>query len=99
MRRTLLDTAVVLFAGALAPAMPSAAGADPAAFITNLGNQLRVVVRNTSPEQRLAGFRELFREDFDVPGLGRCRPILVGSHPVTATGIPWAVRELRRAHL
>ena len=71
MRRTLLATPVVLFAGALAPAMPSAAGADPAAFITNLGNQLRVLVGNTSPEQRLAGFRELFREDFDVPGLGR----------------------------
>jgi phospholipid transport system substrate-binding protein len=29
------------------------------------------LVRNTSPEQRLSGFRELFREDFDVPGLGR----------------------------
>ena len=30
-----------------------------------------MLVRNTSPEQKLAGFRELFREDFDVPGLGR----------------------------
>jgi phospholipid transport system substrate-binding protein len=70
-RRTLLTTAVVLIAGAFAPAIPAGAGGDPATFINNLSNQIHVLVRSTSPEQKLAGFRELFREDFDVPGLGR----------------------------
>ena len=73
MRRTLLTTAVVLITGAFAPApaIPAGAGGDPATFINNLSNQVHVLVRNTSPEQKLAGFRELFREYFDVPGLGR----------------------------
>jgi phospholipid transport system substrate-binding protein len=70
-RRSFQATAIVLFAGALAPSMPAAAGADPAAFINNLGNQLQAVTRSASPEQKLTGFQELFRTDFDVPGLGR----------------------------
>ena len=71
LRRTILTTAVVLFTGALTPVIPAAAGMDPAAFIKNLGSQLQTVTRCTSPEQKLVGFRELFRADFDVPGLGR----------------------------
>jgi len=71
LRRALLTTVVVLIVGALPPAIPSTAGTDPAAFINNLGKQLRVVCSYPSMEQKLAGFRELFREDFDVPGLGR----------------------------
>jgi len=71
LRRSLLTIAVVLLAGTLAPVIPAAAGMDPAAFIVKLGSQIQTVTRNASPEQRLAGFRELFREDFDVPGLGR----------------------------
>jgi len=71
MRRTLLTASVVLIVGALAPELPAEARMDPAAFINNLGHQLQMVTSSTSPEQRLAGFRELFREDFDVPGLGR----------------------------
>lgn len=70
-RRFLLTTAVVLVAGALGPALPAKAGADPAVFVSNLGNQLEVVVGSPSPEQRRAGFRQLFHDDFDVPGLGR----------------------------
>ena len=70
-RRTLQTTTIVLFTGALAPSLPAAAGTDPAAFINNLGNQLQAVTRSASPEQKLAGFEELFRSDFDVPGLGR----------------------------
>ena len=70
-RRTLLTTAVVLFTGALTPLVPVQAGMDPASFINNLGGQLQIVTSSTSPEQKLAGFRELFRADFDVPGLGR----------------------------
>jgi phospholipid transport system substrate-binding protein len=71
LRRTLLTTAVVLFTGALAPSIPAEAGMDPAGFVNYLGTQLQAVTRAASPEQKIAGFRELFREDFDVPGLGR----------------------------
>jgi phospholipid transport system substrate-binding protein len=70
-RRTLLTAAVMLFAGALAPGLPAGAGMDPATFINNLGHQLQLVTSNTSRVQRLAGFRELFHDNFDVPGLGR----------------------------
>jgi phospholipid transport system substrate-binding protein len=71
LRRSLLITVVVLIVGVLAPALPAAAGMDPTAFINNLGNQFRAVTCNLSPEQKLAGFSKLFREDFDVLGLGR----------------------------
>jgi phospholipid transport system substrate-binding protein len=71
LRRTFLTATVVLFTGALAPSIPAAAGMDPAGFINNLGNQLQAVTNTASPEQRLEGFRQLFRVDFDVPGLGR----------------------------
>jgi len=71
LRRSLLTTAVVLMAGTFAPERPAEAGTDPAAFINNLGNKLQMVTGISSPEQRAAGFRQLFREDFDVPGLGR----------------------------
>jgi phospholipid transport system substrate-binding protein len=62
---------VVLITGGVASANPAAAGADPATFINNLGKQLQVVSSWTSLEQKLARFRELFREDFDGPGLSR----------------------------
>ena len=68
LRRSLLITVVVLITAGAGPANPAAAGADPVTFINNLGKQLRVVNGCTSQEQKLAGFRELFREDFDVPG-------------------------------
>src|SRR5215469_15017332 len=69
LRRSLLMTVVVLITAA--PLNPGAAGADPGTFINNLGKHLRVVSSCTSQEQKLAGFRELFRENFDVPGLSR----------------------------
>ncbi len=70
MRRTVL-TAFVLIAGALTPAV-LAAVADPAAVINNLGNRaLEVLGKNATPAQRVARFHELFREDFDVPGIAR----------------------------
>jgi phospholipid transport system substrate-binding protein len=71
LRRSPLTTAVVIFAGALGSPLPVNAGADPAAFINDLGNQLRTVAGIPSSEQRRAGFRQLFHDDFDVPGLGR----------------------------
>ena len=71
LRRYLLIMAVILIAVAMPPATPATAGADPAAFINNLGNQLLAVTRYSTPQQKLAGVRELFHQDFDVPGLGR----------------------------
>jgi phospholipid transport system substrate-binding protein len=69
MRRTLLAGALVLSAAALAPA---SAAPDPAAFIRDLGNQaLAVLGPNTSPGQRQARFRALFRDDFDLPSIAR----------------------------
>jgi hypothetical protein len=44
---------------------------DPAALINNLGKQLRVMSGSTSQQQKLAGFHEFFRENFDVAGLSR----------------------------
>ena len=70
-RRSILTTAVVLIAGASPPMFPATAGMDPVAFINNIDNQLQMVAKNPSAEQRRAGFRELLHEDFDVPGLGR----------------------------
>jgi phospholipid transport system substrate-binding protein len=70
MRRLVL-TAFVLFVAALAPAILAAA-ADPAAVINNLGNRaLEVLGKNVPPAQRVARFHELFRQDFDVPGIAR----------------------------
>jgi len=71
LRRSLLTTAVVSLAGALAPTIPAKAGTDPVAFVNNLTTQLEMVAGNPSPEQRRAGFRQLFHEDFDCPRLGR----------------------------
>ncbi len=72
MRRAFLIAACVLILGVLAPAPPAAAAADPAAVITDLGNQaLEVLGRNVNPNDRVARFRQLFSEDFDVPGIAR----------------------------
>jgi phospholipid transport system substrate-binding protein len=70
LRRSLLTVGAVLIGGTLVPSI-HAASMDPVAFINALGNQLQVVARNGSPEQTLIGLRELLREDFDVPVLGR----------------------------
>ncbi len=70
-RNSFRAVAVVVFTGALTPPVPASAGMDPSSFINNLGDQLQTVTRSASTEQRLAGFQELFRTDFDVPGLGR----------------------------
>ena len=71
LQRALLIIVVVLITRGASSANPAAVGADPVLFINNLDRQLRVVSSCASPEQRLTGFRELFREDFDVPGLSR----------------------------
>src|ERR1700757_1703507 len=80
MRRLVLTT-FVLFVGALAPA--ALAAADPAAVINNLGNRaLEVLGKSATPAQRAARFQELFREDFDVPGIAR---FVLGRYWKTAT--------------
>jgi phospholipid transport system substrate-binding protein len=69
-RRSLLTAVLVLAAGAFAPAIPAAA--DPTALISNLGSRaLEVLGKDATQSQRVARFRELLREDFDVPGIAR----------------------------
>ena len=72
MRRSLLTAAFIVLAGALAPAIPAAAAADPTALISNLGSRaLEVLGKNAPQSQRVARFRELLREDFAVPEISR----------------------------
>ncbi len=72
MRRWFLAGACVLFVGILNSAGPAATAADPAAVVTSLGNQaLEVLGNNVDPNRRVARFRQLFSEDFDVPGIAR----------------------------
>ena len=70
-RRFVLPTVLALATGTFALTTPAAAASDPAVFINNLGNQFQVAAGDPSAAQRLAGFRQLFRENFDIPGLGR----------------------------
>src|SRR5215469_11026333 len=80
--RRIVPTAVILFVAALTPTVLAAA-ADPAAVINNLGNRaLEVLGKNATPAQRVARFHELFREDFDVPGIAR---FVLGRYWKTAT--------------
>jgi phospholipid transport system substrate-binding protein len=59
------------------------AAADPAAVINNLGSRaLEVLGKNATPAQRVARFHDLFREDFDVPGIAR---FVLGRYWKTAT--------------
>jgi len=71
LRRLLLAGAAGFIAAAAVPNIPDAAPADPSTFINDLDAQLQRLVRNTSPEQRFRGFQQLFRTDFDVPGIAR----------------------------
>src|SRR4051812_25911837 len=49
-----------------------AAAQDARAFISRLGTEaIQVLGPNVSPAQRLARFRVLFQDDFDVPGIGK----------------------------
>jgi phospholipid transport system substrate-binding protein len=70
-RRTVLIALCTLVGALVLPARPAAA-ADPAAVVTSLGNEaLKVLGKNVDPSLRVARFRELFRDDFDVPGIAR----------------------------
>src|SRR5271155_3519361 len=62
-----------LFVGVLLLATPREASAqDARAFVGTLGEQaIQVLGPNASAAQRLARFRELFHNDFDIPGIGQ----------------------------
>jgi phospholipid transport system substrate-binding protein len=61
---------LVVFLGVAVPR--SAAAQDARAFVGNLGTQaIQVLGPRVPAAQRLARFRELFHEDFDVPGIGQ----------------------------
>lgn len=71
-RRSVLIAAFALVAGAAAPAVPAAAAADPGEVVTQLGHQgLAALGPQVPPAQRLARFRELFRQNFDLQSIGR----------------------------
>src|SRR5260370_8408769 len=66
----------------LAPARPANA-LDARAFVGTLGQQaIQVLGPSAAPAQRLARFRELFHNDFDVPGIGQ---FVLGRYWRTAT--------------
>jgi phospholipid transport system substrate-binding protein len=65
-----LTAAAAVIAGVFAGA-PALAGPDPTTFINNLGNQLQAAASQPSPLQRQPVFRQLFEDDFDVPGISR----------------------------
>jgi phospholipid transport system substrate-binding protein len=83
-RRSFLIAAFIAVAGVLAPeAVPMLAAADPAAMISNLGSRaLEVLGKDATQSQRIARFRQLLREDFDVPGIAR---FVLGRYWNTAT--------------
>jgi phospholipid transport system substrate-binding protein len=50
----------------------ASAAPDAQAFVNNLGSQaIRVLGPSVPASERLAQFRQLFRNDFDVPGIGQ----------------------------
>jgi phospholipid transport system substrate-binding protein len=73
MMRRLLAAGAVAVAIVVSAGIPRAgAEGNPAAFVSELGNQaIQVLGPGVSGAQRLARFRELFRDDFDVPGIGQ----------------------------
>jgi phospholipid transport system substrate-binding protein len=82
-RRSFLVGAFFLIAGAFAADRSAAAVADPAALISDLGSRaLEVLGKGSAESQRVTRFRELLREDFDVPGLAR---FVLGRYWNTAT--------------
>lgn len=83
LRRTLAAAAFILVLAALGPIAPAAAAADPAAMINDLGNHaLEVLGKNVPPGEREARFRQLFHQDFDVPGIAH---FVLGRYWRTAT--------------
>ena len=71
-RRWFLIIGASVLIASMIEARPAETAADPATVITNLGTQaLQVLGKNVGSEQRVARFRQLFTEDFDVSGIAR----------------------------
>ena len=71
MRRSVV-TSAFLALGLLFAAPHDAAAQDASAFINRLGTEaIAVLGPQVPPAQRVARFRQLFHNDFDVPGIGR----------------------------
>jgi phospholipid transport system substrate-binding protein len=72
LRRSLLAALFVLTATASNAAPPPVNPADAVAFMNRLWDRaVEVLNRKTDPAVREARFRELFRRDFDAPGIAR----------------------------
>src|SRR5436190_1597877 len=84
MRRFFPAIGALLLLTGLRTAAPHEAGAQYArAFVANLANPaIQVLGPSVSPAQRIARFRQLFRDDFDVPGIGQ---FVLGRYWRTAT--------------
>src|ERR1700728_4638199 len=79
-RRSLYTALALLIVMAVRPAAADEGGA---AFINDLGTRgLSVLGGNLSPADREAQFRQLFRQDFDAPGIAR---FVLGRYWRTAT--------------
>jgi phospholipid transport system substrate-binding protein len=83
MRRLLSVGALVLIAVVGASAPREAVAQDAAAFVRTLGTEaIQVLGPSVAPAQRLARFRQIFRNDFDVAGIGQ---FVLGRYWRTAT--------------
>ena len=72
LRRSLLAALFVLIATASNAAPPPVNPADAVAFMNRLWDRaVEVLNRKADPAVREARFRELFRQDFDAPGIAR----------------------------
>jgi len=72
MRHWLLVGALALTLGLTATTRPGLAAPDPTAFVGDLGTEgIQVLGPDVPQTQRLARFRALFRQDFDIPDIGR----------------------------
>ena len=84
MMRRLFAAGAIAAAIVLSAGIPRAGAApDPVAFVTRLGSQaIQVLGPSVPASERLTRFRELFRDDFDVPGIGQ---FVLGRYWRTAT--------------
>src|ERR1700741_650519 len=72
LRRFLLTSLFVLIASASVAAPPTVNPADAVAFMNQLwGRAVEVLNKKTDLAVREARVRELFHEDFDLPGIAR----------------------------
>jgi phospholipid transport system substrate-binding protein len=82
-RRPPAIAAAVLVTSLLMAAPLARAAEDPRSFVGTLGAQaIQVLGPSVAPAQRVARFRQLFHDDFDIPGIGQ---FVLGRYWRTAT--------------